>query len=119
MEDNETFRLIISSSHLPAGVTAGSLSLAQATIEDDEPDPTLSVSVSPASGAEGDSGHAHARVDVTLSPANSALTPFLLCVKSTGTATLRTTHGSDAADFDLVLETSATTGLTVISAQRS
>ena len=82
------------------------------TITIREPGPTLSVSLGSNSGNEGDSGSRHVDVDIALSPAHSANTRFLLCVKNTGTATFRNDSGDSAKDFDLTGR-NGNTGLTV------
>ena len=73
---------------------------------------TLSVSLSPTSGNEGDSGSLFVDVDIALSPAHSANTRFLLCVKNTGTATFRADQPDSSKDFDLT-HRNMNTGLTV------
>ena len=82
------------------------------TITIREPGPTLSVTLGSNSGSEGDSGSRFVDLDIALSPAHTANTRFLLCVKNTGTATFRNDSGDNAKDFDLT-HRDGNTGLTL------
>ncbi len=73
---------------------------------------TLSLTLGSNSGNEGDSGARFVDLDIALSPAHSANTRFLLCVKNTGTATFRADQPDSSKDFDLT-HRNMNTGLTL------
>ena len=89
------------------GYTVGSPASASVAVNDDD-GATLSLSLGSSSGNEGDSGSRHVDVRLGLSPTRSTNTRFLLCIRSTGTATFRT----GAKDFDLTHHR-GNTGLTL------
>ena len=74
--------------------------------DDEEATPELSLSVASQRADEGDAGQSDVAITVSLSVARVGATAFKLCAApdegSNSTAVLRTAHGHEAADYDLV-----------------